>query len=131
MFEIDKTNLYEALGLEKIIELSKAFYRRVDADPDPEFRGMFPSNLEDAVQNQYEFFVQRLGGPQLYSQRKGHPALRQRHAAFPITLEFAQHWLAHMEAAMEEVAIPEPYRPALREFFRHTAEFLVNRPEAP
>jgi hypothetical protein len=34
-----------------------------------------------------------------------------------------------MVAAVEEVGIPEEYRPAMLEFFRHTAEFLVNRPE--
>lgn len=29
------------------------------------------SKKEEAIQNQYEFFVQRMGGPPLYSQRKG------------------------------------------------------------
>lgn len=36
------------------------------------FRSIFAnSNKEEAIQNQYEFFVQRMGGPPLYSQRKG------------------------------------------------------------
>lgn len=32
--------------------------------------------MDDAIQNQYEFFIQRFGGPDLYSKRKGHPALK-------------------------------------------------------
>ena len=42
-------------------------------DDDQEwFRSIFVnSTKEDAIRNQYEFFVQRMGGPPLYSQRKG------------------------------------------------------------
>lgn len=45
---------------------------RVYDDEEEWFRSIFSnSNKEDAIQNQYEFFVQRMGGPPLYSQRKG------------------------------------------------------------
>jgi len=29
------------------------------------------SKKEDAIQNQYEFLIQRMGGPPLFSQRRG------------------------------------------------------------
>lgn len=45
---------------------------RVYDDEEEWFRSIFAnSNKEDAIQNQYEFFVQRMGGPPIYSQRKG------------------------------------------------------------
>lgn len=45
---------------------------RVYDDDDEWFRSIFAnSKKEEAIQNQYEFFVQRMGGPPLYSQRKG------------------------------------------------------------
>lgn len=45
---------------------------RVYDDEEEWFRSIFAnSKKEDAIQNQYEFFVQRMGGPPLYSQRKG------------------------------------------------------------
>lgn len=126
MFKIDKYNLFEELGLPKLVELSTAFYTRVYADEDPWFRNMFPDDMDSAIQNQYEFFAQRLGGPQIYSARKGHPALRARHVKFPITKRAAERWLEHMSAALEEVGIEGEYREALMEFFTDTAFFLQN-----
>ncbi|GKC94707.1 two-on-two hemoglobin-3, partial [Tanacetum coccineum] len=40
-------------------------------DEEEWFRSIFAdSKKEDAIQNQYEFFVQRMGGPPLFSQRR-------------------------------------------------------------
>jgi truncated hemoglobin YjbI len=125
-FRIDDVNLYELLGAELIWRLSTAFYRRVDADPDEWFRSIFPADLTEAVQNQAEFFIQRLGGPPLYSQRKGHPALRARHARFAIPKQAAGRWLKHMIEAMDEVGVPDDARDRLEEFFTDTAYFLQN-----
>ena len=130
MFKIDNYNLFEELGLPKIIELSTAFYTRVYADPDPWFRNMFPEEMDEAIRNQYEFFAQRLGGPQIYSARKGHPALRARHDKFPITKRAAERWLSHMAAALDEVGINGTQREALDEFFTDTAYFLQNLDDA-
>lgn len=58
-------------GQEVIVKISTAFYTRVYAEPDDWFRGMFKSPIENAIKDQYEFFIQRFGGPPLYSQRKG------------------------------------------------------------
>ncbi|MBA0719486.1 hypothetical protein Golax_007161, partial [Gossypium laxum] len=41
-------------------------------DEEEWFRSIFAnSKKEEAIQNQYEFFVERMGGPALYSERKG------------------------------------------------------------
>lgn len=46
---------------------------RVYEDEEEWFRSIFAnSTKEEAIRNQYEFFVQRMGGPPLYSQRKGY-----------------------------------------------------------
>lgn len=45
-------------------------------DEEEWFRAIFASsNKENAIQNQYEFFVQRMGGPPLFSQRRGEVTL--------------------------------------------------------
>jgi truncated hemoglobin YjbI len=129
MFKMDNYNLYEELGLAKLVELSTIFYRRVYADTDPWFRNMFPDDMESAIQNQYEFFAQRMGGPQMYSARKGHPALRARHAQFPITKRAADRWLEHMTATLDELEIEGVQREAMLEFFTDTAYFLQNLDE--
>jgi len=47
-------------------------WNRVYAEEEEWFRSIFAnSKKEDAIQNQYEFFVQRMGGPPLFSQRRG------------------------------------------------------------
>ena len=125
-FAIDQVNLYEQLGHDKFVELSTCFYNKVYADTEPSFRGMFPKDKAGAIQNQYEFFIQRLHGPELYSQRKGHPALRGRHQHFFITRAHADKWLGYMREALVEVGIPEVARQQMDEFFTDVAYFLQN-----
>ncbi|KAL6543047.1 hypothetical protein OROHE_010567 [Orobanche hederae] len=70
-FAIDETNLYEKLGLQTFINLSTNFYNRVYDDEEEWFRSIFAnSKKEEAIQNQYEFFTQRMRGPPLFSQRR-------------------------------------------------------------
>ena len=48
------------------------FFRVYGDEEEEWFRSIFAnSKKEEAIQNQYEFFMQRMGGPSLYSQRKG------------------------------------------------------------
>jgi truncated hemoglobin YjbI len=129
-FSIDQVNLYEKLGHDKFVELSTCFYNKVYADTEPTFRGLFPRDKAGAIQNQYEFFIQRMHGPELYSERKGHPALRDRHARFAITKSHAEKWLTYMREAMVEVGIPEDAREKMDEYFTDVAFFLQNVDEA-
>ncbi|XP_070038570.1 group 2 truncated hemoglobin 3-2 isoform X1 [Nicotiana tomentosiformis] len=96
-------------------------------DEEEWFRSIFSnSSKEDAIRNQYEFFVQRMGGPPLYSQRKGHPALIGRHRPFPVTHKAAERWLHHMQLALDSATdIDEDSKIKMMNFFRHTAFFLV------
>jgi truncated hemoglobin YjbI len=112
-FAVDNRNVYEEIGHEGFVALSTAFYNRVFEDnEDIQFRSQFEGRAKEmAIQNQYEFFIQRLGGPPLYSQRKcddqyrGHPALRARHRTFKVNEHNADRWLWHMRHAMEEVGL--------------------------
>jgi truncated hemoglobin YjbI len=48
------------------------FGRVYDDEEEEWFRSIFAnSKKEEAIQNQYEFLVQRMGGPPLFSQRRG------------------------------------------------------------
>ncbi|KAG1330060.1 two-on-two hemoglobin-3 [Cocos nucifera] len=127
-FAIDETNLFETLGgLQPFIDLSTNFYNRVYDDEEEWFRSIFAnSKKEDAIRNQYEFLVQRMGGPPLYSQRKGHPALIGRHRPFPVTHQAAERWLHHMQQALDSMSSIDPdSKIKMMNFFRHTAFFLV------
>eukprot|EP00899_Mesostigma_viride_P027706 jgi/Mesvir1/811/Mv17401-RA.1 len=128
--QLDSQHLYHRFGQQALEQLSHEFYRRVFADEqEPWFRNIF-SNVtrRDAIQNQVDFFVERLGGPPTYTERKGSMALIGRHAPYEISERSARRWLQHMEAAMEDVPViadDEEGSAALRAFLRHTAYFLV------
>ncbi|KAL4290546.1 hypothetical protein GQ457_14G007430 [Hibiscus cannabinus] len=113
-------------GFDPLLGVRKESVRVYD-DEEEWFRSIFAnSKKEEAVQNQYEFFVQRMGGPPLYSQRKGHPALIGRHRPFPVTHQAAERWLHHMEKALENTPdIDADSKVKMMNFFRHTAFFLV------
>lgn len=67
-------SVYERIGKEEGFErLSQLFYDNVFADKDaPWFLSIFASSSKaEAVENQYRFFVQTFGGPDLYAQKKG------------------------------------------------------------
>ncbi|KAL8537154.1 hypothetical protein ACS0TY_012365 [Phlomoides rotata] len=56
------------------IDLSTNFYNRVYEEEEEWFGSIFGnSKKEDAIQNQYEYFIERMGGPPLSTQRRGHP----------------------------------------------------------
>jgi truncated hemoglobin YjbI len=98
--------LYERLGHEIGCEkLSQLFYNHVFDDKDNTwFLNIFVSSTKrEAVDNQYRFFVQIFGGPDLYKQKKGkYTRLAGRHANYPIGPNAADHWVKHMDDAINE-----------------------------
>ena len=87
---------------------------------------MFPADLEEPIRNQAEFLMQYFGGPQDYSNRKGHPRLRMRHATYKIGVAERNWWMDTMRLALEDAAIPEPERAEMIKYFEHVATFLIN-----
>lgn len=99
-------SLYERLGRESgIEELSTLFYDRVFSDENLWFVSIFASSTKaEAIDNQYRFFVQTFGGPDLYRQKgKGRfVRLSGRHANYPITHMAADRWWVHMDNAIDD-----------------------------
>eukprot|EP01012_Entosiphon_sulcatum_P010965 TRINITY_DN16566_c0_g1_i1.p1 TRINITY_DN16566_c0_g1~~TRINITY_DN16566_c0_g1_i1.p1 ORF type:complete len:158 (+),score=32.66 TRINITY_DN16566_c0_g1_i1:70-543(+) len=125
-FGLDKVNLYERLGHDAFVKLSTQFYNRVFEDEEMWFRDIFKDVVkEDAIRNQYEFFIQRMGGPPLFSERRGHPALIGRHRPFAVTDKAAERWLVHMRAALDSVPeIDDEAKKLLWAYLAHTAYFI-------
>jgi len=124
-----RPTLFERVGEDGFHELSQKFYDRVFADKEAAwFLNIFSSSTkQEAVDNQYRFFVQTFGGSDLYRQKKGkHTRLVGRHANYNIGNHAADRWVEHMQAAMKEVAsIDEEARDVLYKYFRYTAHYIV------
>ena len=119
-------SFYEQVGGEETFtRLVRAFYQRVAADP--ELRRVYPSkDLGPAEEHLRLFLMQYWGGPTTYSERRGHPRLRMRHAPFAVTPEAKDHWLTHFRAALDEVALPAEQDAQFWDYVTHAAQFMVN-----
>ena len=122
---------YEEVGGAQTFErLVHAFYVGVAADP--ELRALYPEeDLAPAERRLRMFLEQYFGGPNAYSQERGHPRLRMRHAPYPVTLDMRDRWMRHMLAAMDTLDLPEAHAEAMRDYFMRAAHMLVNTDEAP
>lgn len=127
MNDNEHSSIYQLMGgAGTIRRLVEAFYPKVQAHPD--LAPLFPEDITPVIEKQYLFLTQFFGGPSLYSDQYGHPMMRARHMAFPITPKLADAWLSCMRQAMEEVQIPGELREFLLERLRGSAYHFVNTP---
>lgn len=119
-------DVYSLIGEDGFARLVGAFYKQV---PEDGILGrMYPADdLEGAEERLRDFLIGRFGGPQRYIERRGHPRLRMRHAPFYIDQAARDRWMALMENAFVEAALPADAEKFLREFLGQIATFMINR----
>jgi len=122
------STVYAAIGGEPTFtRLVDAFYAGVAADP--VLRAIYPEDdLGPAAERLRLFLIQYWGGPTTYSDTRGHPRLRMRHAPFAVGVAARDAWLRHMRAALDTVALPAEYDDVLWQYFTRAAESLRNTP---
>jgi hemoglobin len=118
--------LYEEVGGEPVFrQLVDRFYEGVALDP--VLRPLYPDeDLGPAKDRLRMFLEQYWGGPTTYSEQRGHPRLRMRHASWVIGERERDAWLGHMRRAVDELDVPEPARAAIWEHLERAAQTLVN-----
>ncbi len=121
--------LYDAVGGEGFFrDLVDDFYRAVAGDPP--LRALYPEqDLGPAADRLRMFLIQYFGGPGTYSEQRGHPRLRMRHAPFVIDTDMRDRWLGHMLAALDARDVASELDAPLRDYFTAVADFLVNVPD--
>ena len=99
------TTFYDEIGgFETFRRIVHRFYEGV-AD-DEVLRPLYPEeDLGPAEERFLLFLVQYWGGPTTYSDTRGHPRLRMRHAPFAVTPEAAQRWLVHFREGLDSVEL--------------------------
>ena len=122
---MEPARLYDAVGGMPFFErLVDRFYAGVAADE--VLLPMYPEprDLSGARHRLTLFLAQYWGGPTTYSEERGHPRLRMRHAPFPIGSLARDRWLHHMRAAVEACAPQDDVREALLTYFDMAAESM-------
>ena len=115
-------------GHDKVRALVERFYDLMDLDPAyAALRAVHGSELSEARQRLFWFLCGWLGGPQLYTERLGHPMLRARHLPFKIGILERDQWLACMDQAMGETGVDYALRKRLQQSFFQTADWMRNR----
>ena len=77
------------------------------------------------------FLIQYWGGPGTYSELRGHPRLRMRHAPFPVGPVQIETWLRHMLAALDELGLAPDLDAPLWQYLITAAYSLQNTDELP
>lgn len=123
----EEQSLYEAVGGEDTFRrLVSRFYAGV-AD-DPVLRPLYPEqDLAPAADRLTMFLMQYWGGPRTYSEQRGHPRLRKRHAPFAIGTRERDAWLSHMLAALDSLQLPAEQHRAMADYLHTAAAMLQNR----
>ncbi len=105
------------------------FYAEVAADP--QLRPMYPeADLGPAADRLRMFLEQYWGGPTTYSDERGHPRLRMRHAPYAIDSAARDAWLAHMRVAVDSLDLTEEQDDRLWRYLIMAAFSMQNTPDA-
>ena len=123
------STFYDEIGGEETIRaIVHRFYAGVAEDE--VLRPMYPeADLRAAEERFALFLIQYWGGPTSYSDTRGHPRLRMRHAPFAVTPASAQRWLVHFRAGLDSVELTPEQDARFWDYVTHAAQFMVNSAE--
>ncbi len=123
---VAQQSFYEAVGGHPtFVALVDRFYEGV-AD-DPVLRPLYPEqDLTGARERLTLFLEQYWGGPGTYSQTRGHPRLRMRHAGFRVGPAARDAWLRHMREAVDALDLPPLQHGLLWDYLERAAHSLLN-----
>jgi hemoglobin len=123
---MSEQTFYQRAGGEKTFsDLVSHFYALVAVNPI--LRPMYPDNdLHGAAQRLQMFLSQYWGGPTTYSDQRGHPRLRMRHAPFHISKVEHDAWLLCMKDAVDGLQLTYDLRDELWQYLEAAAAAMIN-----
>lgn len=122
---MSEQTVYEAVGgTAWFVGLIDRFYDAVAVDL--LLRPMYPDDLTESREHMVKFLVQYWGGPGTYSEERGHPRLRMRHAPFVITDAERDAWLGHMVDAVRAGALDPELEQQMVDYFAMAATHMIN-----
>ena len=117
--------LYELIGENQLKTLVNEFYLRIYSHPT--LSPLFQNDIEEVKDKQFRFLTQFLGGPQLYTEKYGHPRMRMRHLPHAIDDNAKTEWLKCMKEAINTLNLEPNLAEALYNCFPAVAQHMVNR----
>ena len=125
----DSFTLYEAIGGEPVVRaLTTRFYELMGTLPEAaRCRAVHPASLEGSREKLYEYLTGYLGGPPLYTEKRGHPRLRSRHFDAAIGPAERDEWLLCFRRAMEDTIANEKLQAIIWDPVERLAHHMQNK----
>jgi len=125
------TSFYDEVGgAETFRAIVSTFYQLVREDEI--LRPLYPEDDLDGAEERLRMFLEQYwGGPRTYSDQRGHPRLRMRHAPFKVGPLERDAWLRCMHTAIAEVdsrTLDDAHRQVLLNYLEMAAQSMVNSP---
>lgn len=124
-----QSNAYDLIGGEQVIRaIAKSFYQKMASSAETTtLFAIHRAPIAESEQKLFEFLSGWLGGPQLYQQKYGHPALRARHIPFAVDETMRDQWLFCMKFAIQEHIKKPEHRAAIFEAISTLADHMRNQ----
>lgn len=119
-------SFYDEIGGAPTFEaIVHRFYAIVEHDPI--LRPLYPEEDLGPAEIRFRMFLEQYwGGPRTYSDQRGHPRLRMRHAPFTIGIAERDAWLAAMATAIEPAELSASAHDRLWTYLVMAADSMVN-----
>ncbi len=112
-------------GHETFVRLVDRFYEGVATDP--VLSAMYPETDHAGARQRLTLFLEQYwGGPTTYSEQRGHPRLRMRHAPYKVNPDARDRWLAHMRVAVDSLGLAPLHQAQLWDYLERAAYSLLN-----
>jgi hemoglobin len=94
---------------------------------DPILRPLYPEEDLGPAEVRFRMFLEQYwGGPRTYSQQRGHPRLRMRHAPFVIGIRERDACLTAMRTAIDEAPMTPEQDARLWDYLTMAADSMIN-----
>jgi hemoglobin len=125
----DPQTFYDAVGGDETFrKIVSRFYELVREDE--VLLPLYPLEDLDGAEDRLRMFLEQYwGGPRTYSDQRGHPRLRMRHAPFQIGFLERDAWLRCMHtavASIDSATLDDEHRRELLGYLEMAAQSMVN-----
>ncbi len=122
----DPQNFYAEVGGAPVFhKIVARFYEEVAADE--VLRPLYPEEDLGPAEDRLRMFLEQYwGGPRTYSDQRGHPRLRMRHAPYRVGPIERDAWLRAMRIAVDEADLSPAHRDQLWQYMTYAAASMQN-----
>jgi hemoglobin len=119
--------LFTILGKEKIIQMVEYHHGLLKKSVIKDLFEKDEEKFKVLTMRTAEFFMEALGGGDIYSEKHGHPHLRARHFPFSIDEHAREVWLMFYKKTLKDIEFPKEHIQVFWEWIEPLSIRMINR----